>query len=180
MQKTKTQRLLYCQLQRDASYTGIGMPEYLVLFKKWDDGEPEPIRHYKSAEDAEKKGGCPEQIFSLEAWQKYASPVWFDIKRTDVLNAKIARSDRDEKHICPLQLEVIRRAIQLWTNPNDIVYSAFGGIGSEPYVALEQNRRAIAAELKPEYFTQMKANCEEITRASQQMTLFDNDYLKIF
>lgn len=180
MQKTKTQRLLYCQLQRDASYTGIGMPEYLVLFKKWDDGDPEPIRHYKSAEDAEKKGGYPEQIFDLEAWQRYASPVWFDIKRTDVLNAKIARSDRDEKHICPLQLEVIRRAIQLWTNPNDIVYSAFGGIGSEPYVALEQNRRAIAAELKPEYFAQMKANCEEITRSSQQLTLFDNDVMNTF
>ena len=112
MQKTKTQRLLYCQLQRDASLTGIGMPEYLVLFRKWkDDGKnPEPIRHYKTAEDAEKDGGDTRQVLGLPMWQRYASPVWFDIRRTDVLNARLAREDKDEKHICPLQLEVIRRA----------------------------------------------------------------------
>ena len=140
MQKTKTQRLLYCQLQRDASLTGIGMPEYLVLFRKWkDDGKnPEPVRHYKTAEDAENDGADVRQVFDLPMWQRYASPVWFDIRRTDVLNARLAREDKDEKHICPLQLEVIRRAVQLWTNPGDVVFSPFGGIGSEPYIALEQ------------------------------------------
>ena len=179
MQKTKTQRLLYCQLQRDASYTGIGMPEYLVLFKKWSEGESEPIRHYKSIEDAQNKDGHPEQVIDLEMWQRYASPVWFDIKRTDVLNTRIAKNDKDEKHICPLQLEVIRRAVQLWSNPNEIIYSPFGGIGSEPYIALEQNRRAIAAELKPEYFAQMVTNCDNIIQAGQQMSLFDNEMLNI-
>lgn len=173
MQKTKTQRLLYCQLQRDASCTGIGMPEYLVIFKKWSEGDTQPIKHYKSAEDAAQKQGSAEQVIDLETWQRYASPVWFDIKRTDVLNVRIARDSKDEKHICPLQLEVIRRAVKLWSNPGEIVFSPFGGIGSEPYIALEQKRRAVAAELKPSYFAQMTANCKEICDASRQMTLFD-------
>jgi len=173
MQKTKTQRLLYCQLQRDASCTGIGMPEYLVIFKKWSEGDTQPIKHFKSEVDAAQKQGSAEQVIDLETWQRYASPVWFDIKQTDVLNARIARDNKDEKHICPLQLEVIRRAVKLWSNPGEIVFSPFGGIGSEPYIALEQNRRAIAAELKPSYFSQMVNHCKEICSASQQMTLFD-------
>lgn len=174
MQKTKTQRLLYCQLQRDASLTGIGMPEYLCLFRKWEgDGKnPEPIRHYKDEIGARAAGGDETQILDLPLWQRYASPVWMDIRRTDVLNARIARTDRDEKHICPLQLEVIRRAVKLWSNPGDVVYSPFGGIGSEPYIALEQKRKAVARELKPEYFRQMRENCESIA-ASTQLTFGD-------
>lgn len=173
MQKTKTQRLLYCQLQRDASLTGIGIPEYLVIFRKWDgDGKnPEPIRHFKNHDAAEKAGMDDSQVMDLPVWQRYASPVWMDIRRTDVLNGRIARSDKDEKHICPLQLEVIRRAVKLWSNPGDIVYSPFGGIGSEPYVALEQKRRAIACELKPEYFEQMRLNCEDIA-GDRQVSFF--------
>lgn len=169
MQKTKTQRLLYCQLQRDASLTGIGMPEYLVLFRKWENGgeNPEPIRHFKNEELAKKEGFDARTVFNLDDWQQYASPVWFDIKRTDVLNTRIARTDKDEKHICPLQLDVIRRAVRLWTNPDDIVFSPFGGIGSEPYVALEQGRRAVACELKPEYFNIMVENCKQIADNSQ-------------
>ena len=173
MQKTKTQRLLYCQLQRDASLTGIGMPEYLVLFRKWDDGAAVPIKHYKNIDEAIADGGSRLQVFSLDKWQKYASPCWFDIRRTDVLNAKIAREDKDEKHICPLQLEVIRRAIQLWSNPGEVVFSPFGGIGSEPYIALEQHRRAIAVELKPSYFNQMVQNCNEIAGTGEQLSLFE-------
>lgn len=175
MQKTKTQRLLYCQLQRDATYTGVGMPEYLVLFRKWekenDEVIPEPVKHAKNIKDAEEKELSQNQIIDLPLWQKYASPVWFDIKRTDVLNAVNARDENDEKHICPLQLEVIRRAVKLWTNPNDIVFSPFGGIGSEPYIALEQNRRAIAIELKKSYYEQSIVNCERIANSSQ-LTLF--------
>lgn len=171
MQKTKTQRLLYCQLQRDASLTGIGIPEYLVLFRKWEDKNPEPIRHFKDDTAAKKEGGDESQIIDLPMWQRYASPVWMDIRRTDVLNGRIARTDKDEKHICPLQLEVIRRAVKLWSNPGDIVYSPFGGIGSEPYIALEQKRRAIACELKPEYFRQMCLNCEDVA-GDRQVSFF--------
>lgn len=174
MQKTKTQRLLYCQLRRDASLTGVGMPEYLVIFRKWEkDGEAtEPIKHYRDESEAAKAGGDETQVIDLPMWQRYASPVWFDIPRTDVLNARIAREDKDEKHICPLQLEVIRRAVLLWSNPGDVVSSPFGGIGSEPYVALEQKRKAVASELKPAYFTQMVQNCENICNDSQ-LSLFD-------
>ena len=173
MQKTKTQRLLYCQLQRDASLSGSGMPEYLLLFRKWDNEgvNPEPVKHYRSEQEAEEAGGSPRQVLDLETWQKYASPCWFDIRRTDVLSAKLSREDKDEKHICPLQLEVIRRAVRLYTNPDDIVYSPFGGIGSEPYIALEQGRRAIAVELKDSYFSQMVSNCNEILSVGQ-MSLF--------
>ena len=174
MQKTKTQRLLYCQLQRDASHTGIGMPEYLVIFRKWEgDGKtPEPIRHYKTEKDAEKDGGDGKQVMDLEVWQKYASPVWFDIKRTDVLNGKGAKCSEDEKHICPLQLEVIRRAVQLWSNPGDIVFTPFLGIGSEAYVSIQEGRRAVGTELKPSYFNQAVANCKE-AKGMDQVSIFD-------
>ena len=92
MQKTKTQRLLYCQLQRDASHTGIGMPEYLVIFRKWGDKElEEPIKHYKTNELAKEDDAFEEQVVDLDTWQRYASPVWFDIPRTAVLNCKAAR-----------------------------------------------------------------------------------------
>ena len=169
MQKTKTQRLLYCQLQRDASHTGIGMPEYLVIFRKWagEGKADEPIKHYKSDEDAQAKGGESSQVMDLDVWQKYASPVWFDIRRTDVLNVNGSRSEDDEKHICPLALEIIRRAVRLWTNPNDVVFTPFLGIGSEAYVALEHGRRTIGVELKPSYFRQAVANCERITQSEQ-------------
>ena len=175
MQKTKTQRLLYCNLRKDASVTGIGMPEYLCIFRKTpsDDDETAPIRHYRPDEKREHNAATDAQVMDLEVWQRYASPVWFDIRRTDVLNARIARDDKDEKHICPLQLEVIRRAVQLWSNPGETVFSPFGGIGSEPYVALEQGRKAMAVELKPSYYRQMVKNCTEIENQPKQASIFD-------
>jgi len=175
MQKTKTQRLLYCQLQRDASLTGIGMPEYLLLFRKWPNEAEEttPIKHYRNDKECDAAGGDERQVMDLDVWQRYAAPVWFDIRRTDVLNVRIARDDRDEKHICPLQLEVIRRAVQLWSNPGEIVFTPFLGIGSEAYVALEQGRRAVGVELKPSYYAQAVANCEEMDARMTEPTLFD-------
>ena len=110
---------------------------------------------------------------SLEDWQKYASPVWFDIRRIDVLNGRIAREDTDEKHICPLQLEVIRRAIKLWTNPNEIVFSPFMGIGSEGYVSLEQGRRFIGSELKTSYYQQAEKNLKMVYDEQNAPTLFE-------
>ena len=108
----------------------------------------------------------------LPTWQRYASPVWFDIKRTDVLNARLAKGQQDEKHICPLQLETIRRAVRLWSNPGEVVLSPFGGIGSEPYVAVEMGRKAVAIELKPEYFDQMRANVADAEATLGQGSLF--------
>lgn len=177
MQKTKTQRLLFCQLQRDASLSGIGMPEYLCLFRKWDgDGKnPEPIVHYRSAAAAEAAGGNPLQVLDLETWQKYASPVWFDIRRTDVLNARLAKSERDEKHICPLQLEVIKRAVRLWSNPGDVVLDPFNGIGSTGYEALLEGRRYVGVELKESYFNMAAENLNLAVSmtGSDQSSLFE-------
>lgn len=174
MQKTKTQRLLYCNLRRDGSVSGIGMPEYLCIFRKTpqDGDETVPVRHYRDEAEREKDGGSELQILDLPTWQRYASPVWFDILRTDVLNARAAKDSKDEKHICPLQLEVIRRAVQLWSNPGEVVFSPFGGIGSEPYVAVEQGRKAVAIELKPEYFDQMVKNVADAAGGAAQGRLF--------
>lgn len=175
MQKTKTQRLLYCQLQRDASHTGIGIPEYLLIFRKWDESKEDqeiPIKHYKNKSDARKNGGDESQIMDLETWQRYASPVWFDIKRTDVLNVRIARDDRDEKHLCPLQLPVIERAIRLWSNPGETVFTPFMGIGSEAYMAVKMGRKAVGIELKESYFRQAVANVKSVAEETQS-TLFD-------
>lgn len=175
MQKTKTQRLLYCNLRRDASVTGIGMPEYLCVFRKTpeDGDETVPIRHYRPDEVPDGDEAAELQVMDLPTWQRYASPVWFDIKRTDVLNGRIAREDGDEKHICPLQLEVIRRAVQLWSNPGEVVFSPFGGIGSEPYIAVEQGRKGVAVELKPSYYRQMVKYVRELEETPQQMTIDD-------
>lgn len=176
MQKTKTQRLLYCNLRKDASVSGLGMPEYLCIFRKWDDScedKKVPVRHYRDEAECEMEGGDSRNIMDLDEWRRFASPVWFDIKRTDVLNARIAKEDSDEKHICPLQLEVIRRAIKLWTNPGEIVFSPFMGIGSEGYVALEQGRRFIGSELKTSYFLQAEKNLKEIYDEQNALNLFD-------
>ena len=176
MQKTKTQRLLYCQLRRDASHTGIGMPEYLLIFRKWDESREAdeiPIRHYANAAEAEKAGGDLSQVMPLEVWQKYASPVWFDIRRTDVLNGRGARGENDEKHICPLQLSVIERAIELWSNPGDVVLTPFLGIGSEVYQAVKMNRRGIGIELKKSYFDMAVQNVRDAEDEMHQATLLD-------
>lgn len=156
MQKTKSQGLLYKQLRKDSSYSRQGTPDYLVVFRKWteDYEDAEPVTHTK-------------ENFPLEMWQRYASPVWFDIRRTNVLNCKIARENEDEKHICPLQLDVIERAIELWTNPDDIVFTPFLGIGSEAYQALKMGRRAVGIELKKSYFNQAVANCNEVISSEQ-------------
>ena len=110
------------------------------------------------------------RLWSIMVWQKYASPVWMDIDQTDVLNASIARDDADEKHICPLQLGVIERAIVLWSNPGDVVYSPFAGVGSEGYVALQQGRKFIGHELKEAYFKRAAGNLESL--AAKQESLF--------
>lgn len=94
-------------------------------------------------------------------WRKYASPVWSDIRQSNTLNRAAARSEQDERHICPLQLDVIQRCIALWTNEGDIVLDPFAGIGSTPYVALDMNRRAVGIELKESYYNQAVLNCTQ-------------------
>ncbi len=146
MQRTKALGLLHKQIRKDSTMNRQGIPDYIVTMRKPGDN-PERVEH-------------THENFPVDVWQQYASPVWMDIKQSDTLQRKSAREDKDERHICPLQLEVIQRCIELWTNPNDIVFDPFAGIGSSPYVALKLNRRGIGIELKESYYRQAKNNLE--------------------
>jgi DNA modification methylase len=149
MQRTKALGLLHKQIKKDSCMSRQGIPDYLVTMRK-PGVNPEPVTH--TNED-----------FPVDLWQRYASPVWMDINPGDTLQRESAREDKDEKHICPLQLEVIRRALKLWTNPGDVVLSPFAGIGSEGYVALQEKRKFVGAELKESYYKQA---CENLKEAS--------------
>ena len=112
-----------------------------------------------------------DRLYSIAVWQRYASPVWFDIQQTNVLNIKRAREDKDEKHIAPLQLDVIERAVELWSNPGDLVFSPFAGLGSEGYMALKMGRRFVGAELKKSYFDCAIGNLSEAKAKQAELFL---------
>lgn len=149
MQRTKALGLLYKQLQKDSTRSRQGMPDYVLVFRKTPSDE-------KSVDPV----GQDARHFPVDQWQKWADPVWMDINQTNVLNVKAAREDKDEKHLCPLQLDLIERAIRLWTNEGDTVLSPFMGIGSEGYSALKCGRRFIGVELKEAYFRQAIKNLQ--------------------
>jgi DNA modification methylase len=158
MQRTKAIGLLYKQLRKDSAMSRQGIPDYLVTMRK-PGINPRPIDHK------------PED-FPLDLWQKYASPVWMDINQSDTLQRESAREERDERHIAPLQLEVIRRGLMLWSRQGDTVLSPFAGIGSEGYEAIRAERKFIGIELKGSYYIQAVENL----RAAEQLrtgTLFD-------
>lgn len=140
MTRTKALGLLYKQLLKDSTRSRTGMPDYLMVFRAPGENA-EPV-------------GQDQRRFPVEQWQQWASPVWMDIRQTNTLNAAVAREDADERHICPLQLDLIERALLLWSNPRDIVLSPFMGIGSEGVVSLKQRRRFVGVELKEAYFRQ--------------------------
>lgn len=156
--RTKALGLLHKQMVKDSTMSRMGLPDYVCTFRKKGDN-PEPVAgefdHF-SGEDGFKSEGN----LSIDIWQKYASPVWMDINQTDTLTYREARANDDERHVCPLQLQVIHRCLQLWTNPNDIVLSPFAGIGSEGYESLKLGRRFMGIELKESYFNSMKRNVE--------------------
>lgn len=159
MQRTKALGLLWKQLKKDSAMCRMGLPDYLVTMRKSGEN-PEPIPH--TAEE-----------IPVELWQKYASPVWMDINQSNTLQKKSAREYEDEKHICPLQLDVIERALLLWSNPGDLVLSPFAGIGSEGYVAVKMGRRFIGIELKESYWRQAVENLKLANAERRQITIFD-------
>lgn len=160
MQRTKALGLLHKQLKKDSAMSRTGIPDYIIVMRKPGEN-PEPITHTNES-------------FPVSKWQEYASPVWMDINPSCTLQRESAREDEDERHICPLQLEVIERCIELWTNPNDIVFTPFAGIGSEVYQALLQGRRGIGIELKKSYYIQA---CKNIQRAEKDSKLKQVDLL---
>lgn len=149
MTKTKARGLLYKQLRADSTYSRQGLPEYLVVFRKWatEGEEVIPVTH-------------THEEFPLDQWQEYASPVWMHTRETDVLNAE--RSHNDEKHICPLPLDIIGRTLDLWSSPGDTVLSPFMGIGSEGYMAMKRGRKFVGVELKESYWKQAVRHFESI------------------
>jgi DNA modification methylase len=143
MTRTKALGLLHKSIRERSEMCRMGIPDYLITVRA--PGESEHVTHTNDE-------------FPVELWQRVASPVWMDINQSDTLQFKSAREHDDERHICPLQLEVIRRGVMLWTNPNDVVLSPFMGIGSEGYVALEMGRRFVGVELKDSYYQQAAKN----------------------
>jgi superfamily II DNA or RNA helicase len=157
MQRTKALGLLHKQVKKDSCMSRQGIPDYLVTMRKHGEN-PERVAH--TAGD-----------FPVSQWQEWASPVWMDINPSDTLQRLSAREHDDERHICPLQLEVIRRGLVLWSNPGDTVLSPFAGIGSEGYVAVAQGRKFIGIELKESYYMQALANLK--AAKSNSNTLFE-------
>lgn len=155
MQRTKALGLLHKQLKKDSTRSRMGNPDYLLVFVKPGEN-PEPVTHTN-------------KDFPVEQWQQWASPVWMDINQTNVLNGKHARDDKDERHICPLQLDFIYRCLVMWSNPGNTVLSPFAGIGSEGYVSIKNNRRFIGTELKESYWKQAVDNLKHAEASNEQL-----------
>lgn len=175
-QRTKSLRLLHKQIVKDSAMSGQGFADYIVTFRKPGEN-PEPIAGMfeefcgdgldisREAYERQKRAHTNEEyVWSYEmwcsvlVWQRYASPVWMDIKQNNTLQYRDARDEKDEQHISPLQLDVIERCIDLWSNPGDVVLTPFLGIASEVYSAVRMGRRGVGFELKPSYFAQAVRN----------------------
>lgn len=156
MQRTKALGLLHKQLKKDSSMSRVGIPDYVLFFRNAGDNE-EPITNTS---------------IPVDLWQKIASPVWYDIDYSRTLNYRAGRANEDEKHICPLQLDTIERIILLYSNDGDVVFSPFGGIGSEGYQALKMKRKSISIELKESYFELNKRNHRGAEEENGQLQMF--------
>lgn len=158
MQRTKALGLLHKQLKKDSTMSRMGIADYVVMMRKPGENKV-PVTHTNES-------------FSVDKWQNWASPVWMDINQSNTLQAISARDEKDEKHICPLQLDVIERCIELYSNEGEVVLTPFGGIGSEVYQALKMKRKGIGIELKPSYFKQAVKNCMN-AESYDELSLFD-------
>jgi len=159
MQRTKALGLLNKQKNKDSAMSRQGIPDYLVTMRKPGEN-PDPVTHTNDD-------------FPISVWQKIASPVWMDINPSRTLQRESARENNDERHICPLQLDVIDRALDLWSKPGDVVLSPFMGIGSEGYCSILKGRKFIGIELKASYFECAKNNLAEATAKANELTLLD-------
>jgi hypothetical protein len=192
-ERTNNNGLLHKTILRDRSQSRQGMADFLLVFRRMPIGtlmsddpvtSPDGLTSYNGMECSDPR--VPNSYHpsphsrrsiasnnSINIWRRYAEPVWWDIAQMDVLNYKLGRDAKDEKHICPLQLGVIERAIQLWTNTDDLVLSPFAGIGSEGFVAVKMGRKFIGIELKESYWKQAVSNLK-IAESEKQNDLFTN------
>jgi hypothetical protein len=157
--RTKAIGLMHKQLCKDSSVVRAGIPQYILAFRKPGDN-PEPISHPNGLEWFYGEQEPMYGVLSHERWRRYASPVWMDIDFTRTLNGRSAREQPDERHICPMALDLIERCVHLWSNPEDIVYDPFSGIGSTGFISLQLGRRFIGSELKTSYWKQSCRNLE--------------------
>jgi len=155
MQRTKALGLLHKQLKKDSAMSRVGIPDYLMVFRK--DGEHQHPVH------------CD---IPVDLWQQWASPVWMDIDYSNTLNKMDARDEKDEKHICPLQLDTIDRAVNLWSNKGDVVLTPFMGIGSEVYQSILNERKGVGFELKESYFREAVKNIQKAEAKMNEERLF--------
>ena len=183
MTRTKALGLLHKTIKKDSAMSRMGIPDYVVVmrkpgenprpvageFKYYVGDQPPPGFTKKEREDGSYFWMPSETNTSVDVWQKYASPVWDDINQTDTLNFREGRENDDERHICPLQLDVIERCLQLWSIEGDVVWTPFMGIGSEVYMALKMGRKAIGVELKPSYFELAKRNISNAFERQYEM-----------
>lgn len=166
MQRTKALGLLHKQIKKDSCMSRMGIPDYVVIMRKPGEN-PEPVEHTNETYPVDKW-----QDVASPIWDYEHSPVWWDINQSDTLNARMAREDKDERHICPLQLPVIERLVELYTNPGDTVFTPFLGIGSEVYQSILMGRKGIGIELKPQYFNCAVENIKNAETENDQISLF--------
>jgi DNA modification methylase len=165
MQRTKALGLLHKTIKKDSSMTRVGIPDYVLFFRNEGDNET-PITHQDT--DPSRRDYLP-----VDLWQKYASPVWYDIDYSRTLQYRSGRDGNDEKHICPLQLDTIERIIHLYSNVGETIFSPFGGIGSEGFCALKNDRKSISIELKESYFALNAKNHKDcVEEKNSTLTLF--------
>lgn len=179
--RTKALGLAHKQISKDSSRCNMGLADYIITMRK-PGINPEPISHGRGFEryigtrpepKHRKTEDARTNKYSHEVWQRYASPVWFDIDQTNTLNIQAARDENDEKHICPLQLDTISRCLELWTNEGDIVFDPFSGIGSVGYQAYKMSRKFIGIELKESYFIQAINFFKKLEFERKQLSLFN-------
>lgn len=161
MQRTKALGLLHKQIRKDSAMSRMGIPDYIVTFRK-PGINPEPLDHTHENYSVDHW-----QQVASSVWDEYPAPVWWDINQSATLQRKSARTEKDEKHICPLQLPVIERCVELWSKEHEIVLDPFDGIGSTGYQALKMGRRHVGIELKESYFKQAALNLEAAEREAQ-------------
>lgn len=172
MQRTKALGLLHKQLKKDSSRTRMGLPDYIIFMRKDGDNE-EPIKHTNENFPVDLW-----QDYASPVWREYASPVWWNIVQSNTLNRMFA-DEESERHIAPLQLDVIERCIKLYSNEGDTVFTPFMGIGSEVYQAVKMNRNGIGIELKREYYLQAVSNLQTLDDEKSQLSFEDYFGLKV-
>jgi len=180
-QRTKALGLLHKTIEKDSAMSRMGIPDTMLMFRKPGENPVPVAGRFKLDEFAgEDKPDVASEAFngevdrwnSINIWQRYASPVWMDINQSDTLQYRNARDHGDERHICPLQLDVIDRCLQLWSLPGETVLSPFGGIGSEGYMSVVRGRKPVLFELKESYFTMQMKNMEDAIKKRDEGDLF--------